>query len=115
MHWLLLQTISSLISVKDLFTGNGCCLTFALIMKQFYYILAALFLFTVFSLTAGAQCSVCTKTALQMGEKPAQGLNQGILYLMWMPFAIVGFIAYRWWKSNRQFEEQESLSAATPQ
>ena len=48
-----------------------------------------------------AQCSVCSKTALQMGEKPAQGLNQGILYLMGMPFAIVAFIGYRWWKGNR--------------
>jgi hypothetical protein len=57
------------------------------------------------SFAANAQCSVCSKTALQMGEKPAQGLNQGILYLMLMPFAIVGFIAYRWYKSNKQQEE----------
>jgi hypothetical protein len=57
------------------------------------------------SLVANAQCSVCSKTALQMGEKPAQGLNQGILYLMLMPFAIVGFIAYRWYKSNKLQEE----------
>ncbi len=52
-----------------------------------------------------AQCAMCTKTAQQLGEKPAQGLNSGILYLMLMPFAIVGFIAYRWWKNNKQFEE----------
>ena len=39
-----------------------------------------------------------------MGEKPAQGLNQGILYLMLMPFAIAGFIGYRWWKSNKESE-----------
>ena len=48
-----------------------------------------------------AQCSVCTKTAQQMGEKPAKGLNQGILYLMGAPFAIVGFIGFRWWKNNK--------------
>jgi hypothetical protein len=48
-----------------------------------------------------AQCSVCTKTASQMGEKPAKGLNQGILYLMLAPFAIAGVVGYRWWKSNR--------------
>ena len=56
---------------------------------------------------ASAQCSVCSKTALQLGEKPAQGLNTAILYLMVMPFAIVGFIGYRWWKGNKKFEEQE--------
>jgi len=48
-----------------------------------------------------AQCSLCTKTAQQLGEKPAQGLNSGILYLMAAPFAIMGVIGYRWWKSNR--------------
>jgi hypothetical protein len=51
-----------------------------------------------------AQCSMCTKTASQLGEKPAQGLNSGILYLMFTPFLIVGYIAYRWWKGNKEFE-----------
>jgi hypothetical protein len=54
--------------------------------------------------TAKAQCSVCTKTVSQMGEKPARGLNQGILYLMAAPFAIIGFIGYRWWKNNSHSE-----------
>jgi hypothetical protein len=48
-----------------------------------------------------AQCSICTKTAQQLGHKPAKGLNSGILYLMFTPFAIVGFVGYRWWKNNR--------------
>ncbi len=47
-----------------------------------------------------AQCSICTKTAQQLGEKPAKGMNSGILYLAFAPFAIVGYIGYRWWKSN---------------
>ncbi|MBI3883149.1 MAG: hypothetical protein HY305_02765 [Sphingobacteriales bacterium] len=47
-----------------------------------------------------AQCAMCAKTAQQMGEKPAQGMNSGILYLMIMPFAVVGVIAFRWWKNN---------------
>jgi hypothetical protein len=53
-----------------------------------------------------AQCSLCTKTAQQMGEKPAQGMNSGILYLMMMPFVIVGFIGFRWWKNNKAIEAQ---------
>ncbi|HEX5653507.1 MAG TPA: hypothetical protein VFX58_10560 [Chitinophagaceae bacterium] len=48
-----------------------------------------------------AQCSICTKTAQQLGEKPAKGMNSGILYLAFTPFAIVGYIGYRWWKNNR--------------
>lgn len=50
---------------------------------------------------ASAQCSICTKTAQQLGEKPAKGMNSGILYLAFTPFAIVGYISYRWWKNNR--------------
>jgi len=48
-----------------------------------------------------AQCSICAKTAQQMGEKPAKGFNSGIIYLMLTPFAIAGFVGYRWWKNNR--------------
>jgi hypothetical protein len=51
---------------------------------------------------SSAQCSICTKTAQQLGEKPAQGLNEGILYLAFAPFAIAGYVGYRWWKNNRR-------------
>lgn len=60
-----------------------------------------LILFLSGSLAAAqAQCSVCTKTAQQLGEKPAKGLNSGIIYLMLVPFSILGTIGYRWWKRN---------------
>jgi hypothetical protein len=47
-----------------------------------------------------AQCSICTRTAQQLGERPARALNNGIIYLAAAPFAIFGIIGYRWWKSN---------------
>ena len=49
-----------------------------------------------------AQCSICTKTAGQLGEKPARSLNSGIIYLMLTPFAIVGFIGYQWLKNEKE-------------
>ncbi|ATL46367.1 hypothetical protein COR50_03805 [Chitinophaga caeni] len=52
--------------------------------------------------TASAQCSLCTKTAQQLGEGPAQGLNQGILYLAFTPLLIIGVLGYRWWRNNRE-------------
>jgi hypothetical protein len=70
-------------------------------MKKCVLILFLLFYSIITSSKVNAQCSVCTKTASQMGEKPAKGLNQGILYLMLAPFAIAGVVGYRWWKSNR--------------
>lgn len=66
--------------------------------KMFAILLVGLFIAVS---TVSAQCSICTKTAQQMGEKPAKALNAGILYLMATPFAVVGFIGYRLWKQNR--------------
>ncbi len=70
-------------------------------MKRCVLILSFLIFHSLFYISS-AQCSICTKTAQQLGEKPAQGLNSGILYLAFAPFAIVGFVAYRWWKTNRR-------------
>ena len=47
-----------------------------------------------------AQCSICTRTAQQLGERPAKALNKGIIYLALTPLAIGGIIGYRWWKSE---------------
>lgn len=77
-------------------------------MRFIFNILMLFFAALLLTVTAQAQCAVCTKTALQMGEKPAQGLNSAILYLMMSPFIIVGIIGYRWWKGNKKYEEQES-------
>ncbi|HEX6915370.1 MAG TPA: hypothetical protein VF145_09020 [Chitinophagaceae bacterium] len=67
-------------------------------MKKFISFLFILFL----SLQLSAQCSICTKTASQLGEGPARGLNSGIIYLMLTPFALIGVIGYRWWKKEKQ-------------
>ncbi|MFT3748678.1 MAG: hypothetical protein QM768_10190 [Agriterribacter sp.] len=66
---------------------------------------AIIFIAVIFLLLSGfeaaSQCSICTKTAQQMGEGPAKALNMGIVYLMLTPFAVVGFIVYRWWKNHK--------------
>jgi hypothetical protein len=49
-----------------------------------------------------SQCSICTRTAQQLGEKPAKALNAGIIYLAFAPLAIGVFVGYRWWKNNRE-------------
>lgn len=76
-------------------------------MKQGLHILCLLLIFLLLSAAVQAQCAVCTKTASQLGEKPAQGMNSAILYLMFAPFAIIGFIGYRWWKGNKKLEQEE--------
>lgn len=54
---------------------------------------------------ADAQCSICTRTAQQLGERPARALNKGIIYLAVTPLAIFGILGYRWWRSERNEEE----------
>ena len=75
-------------------------------MEKRILLFSTLVISLFFQITANAQCAMCTKTAQQLGEKPALGLNSGILYLMVTPFAIVGFIGYRWWK-NREHETDQ--------
>lgn len=72
-------------------------------MKWLVYTLLLVLL--LISVDAAAQCSMCTKTAAQLGEKPAKGMNSGIVYLMLTPFIIVGYIGVRWWR-NRNNENQ---------
>lgn len=57
--------------------------------------------------TAIAQCSICTKTASQLGEGPAKALNSAIIYLAFTPFAIMGYIGWRWWKNEKALESNE--------
>lgn len=56
----------------------------------------------VISQFADAQCSICTKTASQLGEGPAKALNSAILYLAGAPLAIMGYIGWRWWKNEKE-------------
>ena len=62
---------------------------------------------TCFTSAAIAQgCSLCTKTAGELDDKSAKGLNNGILYLAALPLTILGTVGFVWWKHNRGTEEQ---------
>lgn len=75
-------------------------------MKKWGLVIIVLFVsFLFISIDAEAQCSICTKTASQLGEKPAKALNSAIIYLMATPLLIIGFIGWRWWKTQGKDEE----------
>lgn len=63
--------------------------------------LLAFFIVITASQSLSAQCSICTKTAQQLGEKPAKALNTGIIYLAMTPLLLVSVIGYSWWKKNK--------------
>ncbi|MEO6904977.1 MAG: hypothetical protein ABI148_01335 [Ginsengibacter sp.] len=69
--------------------------------KIFFLILLATSLsFTITS--ANAQCSICAKTVMQMGTKPATGFNIGIIYLMIIPYLAIGAVGYKWWQNEKR-------------
>ncbi|WP_346316787.1 hypothetical protein [Chitinophaga sp. YIM B06452] len=68
-------------------------------MKKIFFLLMIVALLPGSDLLA--QCSLCTKTAQQLGEGPAKGLNNGILMLAFTPLALGAFLGYRWWRSQR--------------
>lgn len=52
-----------------------------------------------------AQCPMCRATAesnLANGGTEGAGLNQGILYLLGMPYVLVATVAIIWWRNRRQ-------------
>ena len=55
-----------------------------------------------------AQCPMCRATAesnLANGGTEGQGLNQGILYLLGMPYVLVGTVAFIWWRNRKKEHE----------
>jgi hypothetical protein len=70
-------------------------------LKQLCRGLILVLLMSVAAMVASAQCSICTKTAAQLGEKTGQGINAAVIYLAATPLLIAGLIGYKWWKNNR--------------
>jgi len=62
--------------------------------------------FLIFNLQSLAQCAMC-KAVIESNQKGGggvgAGLNDGILYLMAMPYAMV-FIGLYFWRKNRKLE-----------
>jgi len=55
--------------------------------------------FMLFSLLASAQCAMCRAVLeSEEGQKTAAGINNGILYLMIIPYVLVGALAYYLYK-----------------
>lgn len=68
-------------------------------MKKIFVLL--LFALLPLSKVWAQGCSVCTQTANQLGDKGADGLNTGILYLALLPITFISVLGIIWWKYNR--------------
>ena len=76
-------------------------------MAQVFKTVICVGLLLLISQLSEAQCSICTKTASQLGEGPAKALNSAIIYLAGAPLAILGYIGWRWWKREKEVSAHE--------
>ncbi len=59
---------------------------------------------------AQAQCPMCKMSAesnMRNGGNGGKGLNAGILYMLALPYTLVGTLGFIWWRNSRRKEEDE--------
>jgi hypothetical protein len=72
--------------------------------KSFFFLV-----FSVLSLAeASAQCAMCRAVLESEGSQAAaEGINDGIVYLMVFPYLLMAGVAYFIWKSRRKSRIEE--------
>jgi len=70
----------------------------------------AFFVFSLLTVSANSQCAMC-KAAVESnanaGDSMAAGLNSGILYLMFIPYLLIGGIAFAIFRHKRKLKQSE--------
>lgn len=71
--------------------------------------LISIFLFLLLiPFTAEAQCSMCRAVLESQGQTDtAEGLNNGIIYLMAFPYLLMAGVAYFVWKSRKKQKSEQ--------
>lgn len=71
--------------------------------KHQKYILLLVFL--LIAIGVSAQCPMCraaAETNLANGGTEGKGLNKGILYMLSLPYILIGTLGYLWWKNKKE-------------
>lgn len=76
-------------------------------MKSKFYI--SIFTSFLFILNAEAQCAMC-RAVLESGgdNSTAEGMNQGIVYLMAFPYIMIAVIGFFIYKSRKKAKAEEA-------
>ena len=75
---------------------------------KFFLILTLATFISLPSTTIEAQCPMCRMSAesnLKNGGTQGKGLNKGILYMLSLPYVMVGTIGFIWWRNRKKEEE----------
>lgn len=75
-------------------------------LPKFLLIILLLIIFMIPDLSA--QCPMCKLSAesnLRDGGSMGKGLNTGILFMLGMPYILVGTLAFLWFKNRKNYDE----------
>ena len=86
--------------------------------KRIFGFVFLITLFVAFSNTdLISQCPMCkmsAETNLENGGSEGKGLNQGILYMLSLPYLLVASLGFLWYRNRRKFTSEiieESFSS----
>ena len=73
-------------------------------MKKVSLIVGLFFLMVIFSdlLAQCPMCKIAAESNLENGGTSGKGLNSGILYMLLMPYLLVGIIGFVWYKNRKK-------------
>jgi len=78
-------------------------------INQKYILLVVVLTICLFvSSDIAAQCPMCKMSAesnLKAGGTAGKGLNNGILYMLTLPYILVGSLGYLWWRNRRRLSD----------
>lgn len=82
--------------------------------KSILFILFILVLTAIGGSDLLAQCPMCRATAetnLANGGTEGKGLNNGIMYMLGMPYLLIGTVAFLWWRNRKQGMDDDAVVA----
>ncbi|AXT54046.1 hypothetical protein D1818_11405 [Aquimarina sp. BL5] len=60
-------------------------------------------LFLLFAISVDAQCAMCRAVLeSEEGQQTAKGINNGIVYLMIVPYVLIGVIGYVMYRNKKK-------------
>lgn len=74
-------------------------------MSRYTKIFLLFILLSFGAFSAQAQCPMCktqVESSIKQGSNVGKGLNDGILYLMSIPYVLVGSIGVVWYRNHRR-------------
>jgi len=62
-------------------------------------------LFLLFAISVDAQCAMCRAVLeSEEGQQTAKGINNGIVYLMIVPYVLIGVIGYVMYRNKKKIK-----------